>query len=77
MSPVVAYGGVLAPELPERNGAPPPVGGQYETDDAVFVDLDLLDAETLDELVVVGEPVAALSRSSLAQKRGMAGALGR
>ncbi len=47
-------GRVLAPDLPGHNGTPPPVGGHYETGDAVFVALDQLRSETLDELVVVG-----------------------
>jgi len=47
-------GRVQAPDLPGHNGAPPPVGGQYETGDAVFVALELLRAETSDELIVVG-----------------------
>jgi pimeloyl-ACP methyl ester carboxylesterase len=47
-------GRVMAPDLPGHNGAPPPVGGHYETGDAVYVALDLLRAETHDELVVVG-----------------------
>ena len=47
-------GRVLAPDLPGHNGAPPPVGGQYETGDAVFVALEVLRAEDSDELVVVG-----------------------
>jgi pimeloyl-ACP methyl ester carboxylesterase len=45
---------VLAPDLPGHNGAPPPVGGQYETGDAVFVALEVLRTEACDELVVVG-----------------------
>lgn len=53
-----AFGGwpgrVLAPDLPGHNGAPPPVGGHYETGDAVYVALDLLRADAPDELVVVG-----------------------
>ncbi len=47
-------GRVLAPDLPGHHGAPPPVGGQYETGDAVFVALEVLRAEDSDELVVVG-----------------------
>ncbi len=47
-------GRVLAPDLPGHNGAPPPVGGQYETGDAVFVALELLRAVPSDELIVVG-----------------------
>ena len=47
-------GRVLAPDLPGHNGAPPPIGGQYETGDAVFVALDVLRAAPSDELVVVG-----------------------
>lgn len=47
-------GRVLAPDLPGHNGAPPPVGGQYETGDAVFVALEVLRAEPSDDLVVVG-----------------------
>jgi pimeloyl-ACP methyl ester carboxylesterase len=45
---------VLAPDLPGHNGAPPPVGGHYETGDAVYVALDLLRADPPDQLVVVG-----------------------
>jgi pimeloyl-ACP methyl ester carboxylesterase len=47
-------GRVLAPDLPGHNGTPPPVGGQYETGDAVYVALELLRAEAPHELVVVG-----------------------
>lgn len=47
-------GRVLAPDLPGHNGCPPPVGGQYETGDAVFVALEALRAEAADDLVVVG-----------------------
>ncbi len=47
-------GRVLAPDLPGHNGMPPPIGGHYETGDAVFVALDLLRAEAPDELIVVG-----------------------
>lgn len=47
-------GRVLAPDLPGHNGMPPPVGGQHETGDAVYVALDLLRADPSDELVVVG-----------------------
>jgi pimeloyl-ACP methyl ester carboxylesterase len=47
-------GRVLAPDLPGHNGAPPPVGGQYSTGDAVYVALDLLRADAPDDLVVVG-----------------------
>lgn len=47
-------GRILAPDLPGHNGRPPPVGGQHETGDAVYVALDLLRAETPRELVVVG-----------------------
>ena len=47
-------GRVLAPDLPGHNGAPPPVGGHHETGDAVYVALELLRGEALDELVVVG-----------------------
>jgi len=47
-------GRVLAPDLPGHNRTPPPVGGQHETGDAVYVALDLLRAEASHELVVVG-----------------------
>ena len=47
-------GRVMAPDLPGHNGTPPPVGGQHETGDAVYVALDLLRVEAPDELVVVG-----------------------
>lgn len=47
-------GRVLAPDLPGHHGTPPPVGGHYETGDAVFAALDLLRTETPDELVIVG-----------------------
>ena len=47
-------GRVLAPDLAGHNGTPPPIGGHYETGDAVFTALDLLRAEASDELVVVG-----------------------
>ncbi len=47
-------GRVLAPDLSGHNGAPPPVGGHYETGDAVYVALDVLRAEAPHELVVVG-----------------------
>lgn len=47
-------GRVWAPDLAGHNGTPPPVGGNYETGDAVFATLDLLRAEAHDELVVVG-----------------------
>lgn len=47
-------GRVIAPDLPGHNSTPPPVGGQYETGDAVYTALDLLRAEPSDELVVVG-----------------------
>ena len=47
-------GRVLVPDLPGHNGTPPPVGGQHEMGDAVYVALDLLRAEAPEELVVVG-----------------------
>ena len=47
-------GRVLAPDLPGHNGVPPPVGGNYELGDAVYVALDLLRSEAGDELVVLG-----------------------
>lgn len=47
-------GRVLAPDLPGHNSAPPPIGGHYESSDAVFVALDLLRAEAHVERVVVG-----------------------
>ncbi len=47
-------GRVLAPDLPGHNGMPPPIGGHYDTGDAVFAALDLLRAEAARELVVVG-----------------------
>jgi pimeloyl-ACP methyl ester carboxylesterase len=47
-------GRVLAPDLAGHNGTPPPIGGHYETGDAVFAALDLLRAEASDELIVVG-----------------------
>lgn len=47
-------GRVLSPDLPGHNGAPPPVGGHYESGDAVYVALDLLRSDPPRELVVVG-----------------------
>ena len=47
-------GRILAPDLPGHNGAEPPVGGHYESCDAVYVALDLLRSEPPRELVVVG-----------------------
>jgi pimeloyl-ACP methyl ester carboxylesterase len=47
-------GTVLAPDLPGHNGTPPPVGGNYETGDAVYVALDVLRANGCDDVVVVG-----------------------
>ncbi len=47
-------GRVLAPDLPGHNETPPPVGGNYETGDAVYAALDLLRTDASDELVVVG-----------------------
>jgi pimeloyl-ACP methyl ester carboxylesterase len=47
-------GRVMAPDLPGHNGEPPPVGGHYETGDAVFVALGLLRAEPSTDLVIVG-----------------------
>lgn len=45
---------VTAPDLPGHNGTPPPVGGNHDTGDAVYVALDLLRADPSDDLVVVG-----------------------
>ncbi|HSL72917.1 MAG TPA: alpha/beta fold hydrolase [Ilumatobacteraceae bacterium] len=47
-------GRVLAPDLPGHNDTPPPVGGQYQSGDAVYVALELLRREAPEELVVVG-----------------------
>ena len=47
-------GRVMAPDLPGHNGTPPPIGGHYDTGDAVYLALDLLRAEAPGELVVVG-----------------------
>lgn len=47
-------GRVWAPDLPGHNGTPPPVGGHYETGDAVFAALDLMRAGAPDELVIIG-----------------------
>jgi pimeloyl-ACP methyl ester carboxylesterase len=47
-------GRVLAPDLPGHNGTPPLVGGQHETGDVVYVALEVLRAESPQELVVVG-----------------------
>jgi pimeloyl-ACP methyl ester carboxylesterase len=47
-------GRVSAPDLPGHHGAPPPVGGNYETHDALYVALDTLRADPPDELVVIG-----------------------
>lgn len=47
-------GRVLAPDLPGHNGTPPLVGGHHETGDAVYVALDLVREEPLDDVVVVG-----------------------
>jgi pimeloyl-ACP methyl ester carboxylesterase len=47
-------GRVLAPDLPGHNGTSPPIGGQHEPGDAVYVALDLLRGEAPRELVVVG-----------------------
>ena len=47
-------GRVLAPDLPGHNGTPPPVGGNHEIGDAVYVALDLLRDQTPDQLVVIG-----------------------
>ncbi len=47
-------GPVLAPDLPGHGGAPPPLGGNHETGDAVYVALELLRADPPDGIVVVG-----------------------
>jgi pimeloyl-ACP methyl ester carboxylesterase len=47
-------GRVLAPDLPGHNSTPPPIGGNYESCDGVFVALDLLRREAPADLVVVG-----------------------
>ncbi|MEO1057316.1 MAG: alpha/beta fold hydrolase, partial [Actinomycetota bacterium] len=47
-------GAVIAPDLPGHNGTPPPVGGNYDTGDAVVVALDVLRESADDDLVVVG-----------------------
>jgi pimeloyl-ACP methyl ester carboxylesterase len=47
-------GRVTAPDLPGHDGAPPPVGGNHDTGDAVYVALGLLRADPADDLVVVG-----------------------
>jgi pimeloyl-ACP methyl ester carboxylesterase len=47
-------GRVLAPDLPGHNGAPPPIGGHYESGDAVYLALGLLRAGSAGDVVVVG-----------------------
>jgi pimeloyl-ACP methyl ester carboxylesterase len=47
-------GRVIAPDLPGHDRVPPPVGGNYEPTDAVYVALELLRADPVDDLVVVG-----------------------
>ena len=59
-------GRVLVPDLPGHNGVPPPVGGQYETGDAVFVALGALRDAPSDDLVVVGVGHSGASAQILA-----------
>ncbi|MEM9513264.1 MAG: hypothetical protein AAGA42_00275 [Actinomycetota bacterium] len=47
-------GAVFAPDLPGHHGTPPPVGGNYDTGDAVVVALDVLRDVAHGDLLVVG-----------------------
>ncbi len=47
-------GAVVAPDLPGHHGTAAPVGGNYDTGDAVIAGLDALRGGTYDDLVVVG-----------------------
>ncbi|MEM8618087.1 MAG: alpha/beta hydrolase [Actinomycetota bacterium] len=57
---------VIAPDLPGHNGAPPPVGGNYEVGDAVYVALDLLRNATHESLVVMGIGQSGAAAQTLA-----------